>query len=77
MRFVRRQGQQRSHVIPTRPLQCKAALTQAEADARQLEHEAILAQIHDMQRAREQTVRLAEVKSLIATAPSWCQPSCW
>jgi len=39
---------------------------QAEADARRLEHEAILAQIRDVQSAREQTVRLAEAKSPIA-----------
>ena len=51
---------------PNAALQFKTALIQAEADARRLEHEAILAQIRDVQSAREQTVRLAEAKSPIA-----------
>ncbi len=51
---------------PNAALQFKTALTQAEADARRQEHEAILAQIRDVQSAREQTVRLAEAKSPIA-----------
>ena len=51
---------------PNAALQFKTALIQAEADARRLEHEAILAQLRDVQSAREQTVRLAEAKSPIA-----------
>ncbi len=51
---------------PNAALQFKTALIQAEADARRQEHEAILAQLHDVQSAREQTVRLAEAKSPIA-----------
>ena len=51
---------------PNAALQFKTALIQAEADARRLEHEAVLAQIHDVQSARYQTVRLAEAKSPIA-----------
>ena len=51
---------------PSAALQFKTALIQAEADARRLEHEAILAEIRDVQNAREQTVRLAEAKSPIA-----------
>ena len=51
---------------PNVALQFKTALIQAEADARRLEHEAILAQLRDVQSAREQTVRLAEAKSPIA-----------
>ena len=51
---------------PNLALQFKTALIQAEADARWLEHEAILAQIRDVQGAREETVRLAEAKSPIA-----------
>jgi hypothetical protein len=52
---------------PNAALQFKTALIQAEADARRLDHEAILAQIRDVQSAREQTVRLAEAKSPIAS----------
>ena len=48
------------------PYEFKTALIQAEADARRLEHEAILAQLRDVQSAREQTVRLAEARSPIA-----------
>ena len=51
---------------PNAALQFKTALIQAEADARRLEHEAILAQICDVQSARSQTVKLAEVRSPIA-----------
>ena len=51
---------------PNAALQFKTALIQAEADARRQEHEAILAQLRDVQSAREQTVRLAEAKSPIA-----------
>ena len=51
---------------PNAALQFKTALIQAEADARRLEHEAVLAQIRDVQSARYQTVRLAEAKSPIA-----------
>ena len=51
---------------PNLAVQFKTALIQAEADARRLEHEAIVAQLRDVQSAREQTVRLAEAKSSIA-----------
>ena len=51
---------------PNAALQFKTALIQAEADARRLEHDSILAQLRDVQSAREQTVRLAEAKSPIA-----------
>jgi hypothetical protein len=51
---------------PSVALQFKTALIQAEADARRLEHEAIIAQLRDVQSAREQTVRLAEAKTPIA-----------
>ena len=51
---------------PNVALQFRQAIIQAEADARRHEHEAILAQLRDVQNAREQTVRLAETKSPIA-----------
>ena len=54
---------------PNAALQFKTALIQAEADSRRQEHEAILAQLRDVQSAREQTVRLAEpVRTIHSTA---------
>lgn len=51
---------------PNAALQFKMALLQAEADARRGEREETLALLHDVQSARDQTVRLAEAKSPIA-----------
>jgi hypothetical protein len=51
---------------PNAAVQFKTALIQAEADARRQEHEAVLAQLRDVQSAREQTVRLSDAKSPIA-----------
>ena len=54
---------------PQAALAFKTALIQAEAEARRGEREEIMAYLHDMQSAREQTVRLAEAHSPIAYGP--------
>ena len=51
---------------PNRALQFKMAVVQAEADARRQEFGALQAQLADVQSARSQTVKLAEVRSPIA-----------
>lgn len=51
---------------PQVALQFKTALLQAEAEARRGEREEIMAYLHDVQSARDQTVRLAEARSPIA-----------
>ncbi|MBX9944914.1 MAG: YgzB family protein [Reyranella sp.] len=51
---------------PQAALQFKIALIQAEAEARRGEREEIMAYLHDVQSAREQTTRLAETRSPIA-----------
>ncbi|MDO8974319.1 hypothetical protein [Reyranella sp.] len=51
---------------PNLALQFKMAVIQAEADARRQEFGALQAQLADVQSARSQTVKLAEVRSPIA-----------
>jgi hypothetical protein len=51
---------------PTAALQWKMALLQAEADDKRGEREELLALLHDVQNARDQTVKLAESHSPIA-----------
>lgn len=51
---------------PQAALQFKLAVLQAEADARRGEREELLALLHDVQSARDQTVKLAEARSPIA-----------
>lgn len=51
---------------PAAALAFKTALIQAEADARRQQHEQVLAQLADVQSARNQTVELAKAKSGLA-----------
>ena len=51
---------------PALALQFKLAVVQAEADARRQEFDTLQAQLADVQSARSQTVKLAEVGSAIA-----------
>ena len=51
---------------PEKALQFKLAIVQAEADDRRQQHEALMAQLHDVQSARLQTVELARAGSAIA-----------
>lgn len=53
---------------PNLAMQFKMAIIQAEADTRRLAHDELVEQMHDVQNARNQTVKLAESGSKIAWA---------